>query len=182
VMRIMGGRLRGRVLRCPRGNRVRPVLGRLRESLFSLLGDLDTLVVLDLFSGVGSLGLESISRGARFATFVETDGNALRALRENIRQLKLEALTCVHPGDVYDYLRQAAVEAGRFDVVFADPPYGHGDLSRLADRFDALRGMASLLVLKHSAREEMGPLPPGVEPLRVLRRGEDRITILKGGA
>lgn len=173
--------MKGRRILCPRGVKVRPVLGRLRESLFSLLGDLDGLVVLDLFSGIGSLGLESLSRGASFATFVERDSATLRYLKKNIGNLELEEMTSLCPEDVFDYLDDIERSDSSFDIVFADPPYGKGDVGPLMDRLSRIPWIASMIVIKHSIREEPGHLWRGSQPLRVLRRGDDRITVLRGG-
>jgi len=173
--------MKGRRILCPRGDRVRPVLGRLRESLFSLLGDLDGLFVLDLFSGVGSLGLESLSRGATFATFVERDGAALSYLRRNITNLELEEVARIHSRDVFEYLDGLERSDSNFDIVFADPQYGQGDIVRLMDRFTRIPWIASMIVIKHYVGEEPGNLWQGAKPLRVLKRGDDRITVLRGG-
>ena len=76
-MRIIAGRFRGRKILCPKAD-TRPTLDRVREALFSILGPLDDLVVVDFFAGSGALGLESLSRGARQATLVESDRDAAR--------------------------------------------------------------------------------------------------------
>jgi 16S rRNA (guanine966-N2)-methyltransferase len=164
---------------CPPGDTVRPVLGRLKESIFSSLGDLEGMSVLDLFSGIGSLGIESISRGASYAAFVERDKEALRHLRKNIRHLELEDKTKIYPLDVYDYLSEIHCFPGTYQVVFIDPPYDRGDIARLAGRIDTILTLAGLIVVKHSVREEVDW---GIEPLKVLKRGDDRMTILRGGA
>lgn len=91
-MRITSGEFRGRVLTAPKGLDTRPMLGRVREAMFSTFGGhLDGVRVLDLFSGTGSLGLEALSRGAEFARFVERDRRALTALRHNVELLGVEA-------------------------------------------------------------------------------------------
>jgi 16S rRNA (guanine966-N2)-methyltransferase len=99
------------------------------------MGDLEELDVLDLFSGVGSLGLESLSRGASRASFVESDRVVLRYLRRNIRDFGLEETTRVYALNVYDYLAELESNRASYHVVFADPPYDRGDIGRLADRY-----------------------------------------------
>lgn len=163
---------------CPPGDRIRPVLGRLKEAIFSSLGDLEGMAVLDLFSGIGSLGIESISRGASFATFVECNDEALRYLRKNIRHLGLEDETKIYPLDVYDYLSEIHYFPRMYQIVFIDPPYDRGDIERLAGRSDTILRLAELVVIKHSIREEVDW---GIEPIKVLKRGDDRMTILRGG-
>ncbi len=180
-MKITGGRFRGRTIHCERGSNIRPVLGRLRESLFSLLGSLDGLTVLDLFAGIGTLGMESISRGALFATFVEKDRAALRCLERNIRDLGLQEATKVYRMDVHDYLNSLNGGSIAYNIVYADPPYDLGEVGRLMEFFSGNPWIASIIVLKHSVREESEGLWRGGRPLRVLSRGDDRITIFGGG-
>ncbi len=179
-MRVAGGQLRGRKLLCPVGNRTRPITGRLKESLFSSLGNLDGTEVLDLFSGVGSLGIESISRGAKHATFVEKDSAVLGCLRENTCSMGIEDAVRIFPSDVYDFLDRLGRERVTFDLLFADPPYSRGDIERLTMRLEALLGLASVVVIKHSVRDEPGEYGRTPEAMKVLRRGNDRITMWRG--
>jgi len=86
-MRIVAGERGGRRISAPRGAVTRPTSDRVREALFSILGDLGGVEVLDAFAGSGALGLEALSRGAATATFWETSTAALRALRGNIEAL-----------------------------------------------------------------------------------------------
>jgi len=180
-MKITGGRLKGRMIHCDKGNRIRPVLGRLRESLFSLLGNLEGLTVLDLFSGIGSLGIESLSRGASFATFVDRDRTAIRNLEKSISNLDLYDVTKVYRMDVYDYFNSLNKGSTTYNIVYADPPYDLGELARLMEFFYGNPWIAPMIVLKHSVREGSEDLWRGKRPLRVLKRGDDRITILGGG-
>jgi len=103
---------------------VRPTADRVREALFSMLGNVEGALVLDLFCGTGALGLEALSRGAARATFVDTH-TAL--VRRNVDELGVGARCEVMRADVRAYLRRARA---RFDLVFCDPPY------RLADRLE----------------------------------------------
>ena len=88
-MRVIAGRFGGRRLSAPRGGRTRPTADRVREALFSVLGDLEGARVLDLFAGSGALGIEALSRGAAEATFVDTAPAALQALRDNLAALEI---------------------------------------------------------------------------------------------
>ena len=118
-MRVIAGELGGRRLAAPRGASTRPTSERVREALFSMLGDLRGLRVLDLFAGSGALGIEALSRGAAHATFVERSAPALAALRANLAALALEERSSVRAGDALAALRGAET----YDLVFLDPPY-----------------------------------------------------------
>ena len=117
-MRVVAGEFKGRRLVAPRGRRTRPTADRVREALFSMLGDVSGARVLDLYAGSGALGIEALSRGAESAVFVERDRAALAALARN-----LEATGA--PGEVrrQDVARFLARQEGTFDLVFCDPPY-----------------------------------------------------------
>lgn len=118
-MRVVAGEFKGRRLHAPRGRRTRPTADRVREALFSILGDVAGLRVLDLFAGSGALGIEALSRGAASATFVDDDARAVEAIRRNLEAVGTRA--DVQRRDVLRYLPGAAGE--RYDLVFADPPY-----------------------------------------------------------
>ena len=128
-MRIIAGEFGGRRITPPEGRRTRPMLGRVREALFSTLGDLmEEACVLDLFAGSGSLGLEALSRGARSVRFVERDRGALRVLRRNVRSLDVDERTEVVQGDAFDrdvwHPKVAPAEREPWaGLIFLDPPY-----------------------------------------------------------
>lgn len=123
-MRVVAGRFRGRPLKAPPGLGTRPTADRVRESLFSILGPLHDLRVLDLFAGTGALGIEALSRGAAHATFVERERRALGALHENLSTLSVGAdEATVVAGDVLRHLRDAAARGDAYDLVLLDPPY-----------------------------------------------------------
>lgn len=128
-MRIVGGRLKGRPLKGPSSAATRPTSDRLRESLFNVLahayGDpCDGARVLDLFAGTGALGLEAVSRGARFALFVEEAAEARGLIRENVEALGLTGVTRVFRRDATRLGPMGPGEAHA--LVFCDPPYGKG--------------------------------------------------------
>ena len=108
--------------------------------------------VLDLFAGSGSLGLEAVSRGARFAAFVERSGGALRTLRSNIKRLGAESRTTVVRADALAFFEE--LEPGDFDVVVADPPYGSGEAMALAELF-LREPVAGSLWIEHRVSDEL---------------------------
>jgi 16S rRNA (guanine966-N2)-methyltransferase len=123
-MRIVAGTLGGRRLVSPRGAATRPTSDRVREALFSLLGPLDELTVLDLYAGSGALGIEALSRGARHATFVDSAPAAARAIRANLDALGIGAERAeLRRQDARAFLRSARAVRPEYDLAFLDPPY-----------------------------------------------------------
>jgi len=128
-MRVVGGRLRGRALKAPQSQAIRPTADRLRESLFNILvhvydDPLDDARVLDLFAGTGALGIEALSRGAAFVLFVDDGVEARALLRGNVEALGLGGSTRIFRRDATKLGPAHPVEP--FSLVFADPPYGKG--------------------------------------------------------
>jgi 16S rRNA (guanine966-N2)-methyltransferase len=128
-MRVVGGRLRGRVLAAPKGEAIRPTSDRLRESLFNILvhayGDpVSGARVLDLFAGTGALGIEALSRGAAFALLIDDGAQARALIRQNVDTLGLGAVTRVFRRDATKLGAAHPVEP--FGLAFLDPPYRKG--------------------------------------------------------
>ena len=120
-MRIITGSARGRKLKTPQDQAIRPTADNVKEALFNIIQfDIEGRRVLDLFAGTGQLGLECLSRGAREAVFVDESPEALRLVRENLRACGLQGT--VLRQDALSYLRGC----GRFDLIFVDPPYDAG--------------------------------------------------------
>ncbi|WP_354342444.1 16S rRNA (guanine(966)-N(2))-methyltransferase RsmD [Phyllobacterium ifriqiyense] len=128
-MRIVGGKFRGRSLATPETNAIRPTTDRTRESLFNVLAHnypekFESTRVLDLFAGTGALGLEAMSRGARYGIFIEESAQGRGLIRTNIEAFGLNGNTKVFSRDATKLGDAGNVEP--FDLVFADPPYGKG--------------------------------------------------------
>lgn len=171
-MRIVAGRWGGRRLVAPPGTGTRPTADRVREALFSILGErVDAARVLDLFAGSGALGLEALSRGAAQATFVESAPSALKALRANLAALGAPGE--VHRGDALAFLRSARGAARQYDLVFLDPPYR--DATRLGRELS--EGLPAVLApgaLVVSESDRRAPLPLDL-PLSDERRYGDTL-------
>ena len=121
-MRVVAGAFKGHRLHGPAGRRTRPTADRVREAVFSMLGPVEGLRVLDLFAGSGGLGIEALSRGAAVVVFVERAPPAVAALRRNLAAVRAEG--AVHRRDAVSFLASAAGRrAAPFDLVFVDPPY-----------------------------------------------------------
>jgi 16S rRNA (guanine966-N2)-methyltransferase len=124
-MKIIGGKFKGRVIEAPRGLLSRPPLAIIRESVFNILGQsLDGRTVLDLFAGSGSLGFESLSRGALRAHFVDASPRSVHMMERNAEALGLTASCVIVRDDAARYLRSWDGEP--FDVIFIDPPFLSG--------------------------------------------------------
>jgi 16S rRNA (guanine966-N2)-methyltransferase len=127
-MRIVAGKFRGARIEAPKGLATRPTSDRVRQALFNVLThggpclDLEGLRVLDLFAGSGALGLEALSRGARFALFIEESAEARAAIRRNVDALGLTGATKIWRRDATRLGEASALQS--FDLVFCDPPYG----------------------------------------------------------
>jgi 16S rRNA (guanine966-N2)-methyltransferase len=123
-VRVIAGRYRGRRLQAPRGTDVRPTSDRVREALFSILGDIGGLRVLDLFAGSGALAIEALSRGAASAVLVERDPRAVAVIRANLDALGLAApAATVVAAPARTALRSASARGDTYDLIFLDPPY-----------------------------------------------------------
>lgn len=116
-MRVVAGELGGRRLVSPDGTEIRPTSDRAREALFSMLGDVSGLEVLDLYCGTGSLAIEALSRGAGRATLVDTD---VETADRNVTELDLSDRADVVRRDAISFLESSATE---FDLILCDPPY-----------------------------------------------------------
>jgi len=128
-MRVVAGRLKGRSLASPSSHDIRPTADRLRESVFNILthayeDPIQDARVLDLFAGTGALGIEAVSRGAKFALFVDNGAEARALLRNNVEALGLGGVTKVFRRDATNLGPAHPVEP--FSLVFLDPPYGKG--------------------------------------------------------
>jgi 16S rRNA (guanine966-N2)-methyltransferase len=178
TLRLTGGTLRNRSVSTPSGRAVRPTPARVKEALFSILADrVADANVLDLFAGTGALGFEALSRGAAHATFVEQHRPTAAALRGTAHALGLTDRTTVlaMPAD-----RAARMVAGRYDLVFADPPYAQ---PYPAATFATLRERGavderSLVVYEHSSRDA-APADPAFAVQREAAYGEVALAFLQ---
>lgn len=172
-MRIVGGKFRGRSLKTPASQHIRPTTDRTREALFNILahghaGALEDVRVLDLFAGTGAVGFEALSRGAQFVLFVEQSAEGRGLLRANMENLGVQGQCKLFRRDATSLGNAGTMQPFRF--VFADPPYGKG----LGER--ALQSAASggwldpgaLIVLE----EQSAVTPQLTENFRPLERRE----------
>lgn len=130
---MIAGSARGRALRPPAGNRVRPTADRVKEAIFSSLtsrfGSLEGLRILDLFSGSGSLGIEALSRGADSAVFVDSHRESIALARTNLQLTGFDKAATLILLDAPKALQQLSGNGKTFDIVLADPPYAGQELT-----------------------------------------------------
>ena len=124
-MRIITGKVKGLKLKAPSGFSTRPTSDRVKESVFNVLNGMidfsEVESVLDVFAGTGSLGLETLSRGASSATFI--DFATTEIIADNVRRAKFENVTTILRGDFIKMLRKISQQQKTFDLIFVDPPY-----------------------------------------------------------
>jgi 16S rRNA (guanine966-N2)-methyltransferase len=182
-MRIVGGRLKGRVLKGPSSNAIRPTSDRLRETLFNILahayGDpVEGARVIDLFSGTGALAFEALSRGAAFAQMVDDSDQARALIRANTDALGLGGVVKLFRRDARKL--GGVAPGGAFSLAFLDPPYGLG----LAE--PALASLAGggwltehALVIVEELSEAQIALPPGYALLETRRYDDTQLIFLR---
>ena len=157
-MRIIAGTAKGRKLRVLKGWDKRPTTDRVKESMFSILGektcDGD---VLDLFAGTGNLGIEALSRGARTVLFIDDDVEAVQTITKNVNETQFRGRSEIWRCDAIGALRRLYDDSRMFDMIFADPPYGSGygwrTLSFLS-QYEVLKE-DGVFVLEGSTAEEL---------------------------
>jgi 16S rRNA (guanine(966)-N(2))-methyltransferase RsmD len=176
-MRVIAGELGGQSLVAPRGWKVRPTSDRVREAIFSALGELVAdATVLDLYCGTGALAIEALSRGAERAVLVDRD---TRPALGNVERLGLRERTELVRSDVGRWLAQVSEppQTGKFDLVFVDAPYRLAD--RVADPFNT--HLPELLAPGGRAIVESGAGKPlridSLERLRQRRYGAADVSI-----
>ena len=152
-MRIVAGRWRGRTIKAPADDRVRPTADRVREAWMSIVHpQLPGARVVDLFAGSGALGLEALSRGASHCDFVEIATRSRAALRANIDKLGAGDVAHIVRADALKFVER--LEPDAYDIAFADPPYGLQLAARVAERWLAVP-FAVLLGIEHGVKEQM---------------------------
>ena len=175
-MRIIAGRLKGTRLFAPKNDRIRPTSDRVREFIFSYLGNyVDAAQVLDLFCGTGAMGLEAWSRGAREVTFVDQSQQAIEILYKNLHKVGLEIKPVKR--NVESYLKQIPDDAV-FDLILCDPPYAfqyfEQILQLVLDR-DVLAPEGRIIY--ESAARQASPSVPGLSMVKEKIMGDTKITV-----
>lgn len=130
VMRIIAGKYRHRLINVPNLDSIKPTKDRIREAIFSSLGDLSDRTFLDLFAGSGAMGIEAISRNSPFVCFVDNNAESIKAIKSNIESLKINEnhqVLFLNAEDALDRLDSV-------DVIYIDPPYAYEDYNSLIEK------------------------------------------------
>lgn len=177
-MRVVAGQAKGKRLRAPRGTEARYTSDFVREALFNILApQMPDIRFLDLFAGVGSVGLEAASRGAQEVVLIEKDPLRISYMARNAREAGLSSACRIYRQDVFvavDILRRRGAQ---FEVIFLDPPYHNGlapvALARVAEA--GLLAPGGVVVVEHGKR---GVMPPKAPPLAMVRQEQYGDTVL----
>lgn len=184
-MRVISGTAKGRKLAPPKDRRIRPTSDRVKEALFSILisqcGDLDGKSVLDLFAGSGNLGIEALSRGAERAVFIDNNRTSVTLVAANLRSTGLHERGEVVQSDVIQALSRLSDKGKRFDLVFADPPYGLGLAHALVDSLGAVNilGNNALVIIESAAQEEFPAVSGSIKQIDRRIYGDTALTFFE---
>lgn len=179
-MRIIAGNYRGRVLKSPPDAKTRPTSDRLRETLFNILApriDSETRI-LDLCAGTGAIGIEAISRGAQFSTFVDKSRKMCGLIEENLDLLKIpEEQTEIFNSAAEDFLKRGEKEA--WDIIFFDPPYQNNYfdvLTHFRDNEEKFLKKDGILIVEHSSKDTMPDEIGSLRRWRLLKQGDSSLS------
>ena len=174
-MRIISGTNKGRTLKAPKWDGLRPTSDKLRGTLFNIL---QTRIAgarfLDVFSGTGAIALEALSRGAAGATCVESDRRAAALISENATLCR-EADRCVIIRDVVERALLKPLPGGPFDIVLLDPPYDYAHLDAAVGNAATQRAEGGIVILEHASRV-IPPQPDGLALTRTVTSGDSALT------
>lgn len=173
-MRVITGFARGRKLKTPENDEIRPTTDNVKEALFNIIQfDIEGRRVLDLFAGTGQLGIEALSRGAAMAVFVDQDRKAAQIVRENLKTCALSAE--VRQEEALSYLRRGE----KFDLIFVDPPYDSGLYEPVLETIKSVDNLSEGGIIICEARRERA-LPEMSAPYvkrREYRYGKVKLAI-----
>lgn len=183
-MRVVGGRLRGRALTAPRNTEVRPTSDRVRESVFNILEHgcaevaLQDARVIDLFAGTGALGVEALSRGARFCLFVEQAPDARAVIRANVEAFGLTGVSKIFRRDATDLGPIGPLVP--FDLAFLDPPYGKalGEAGLKSLKDGGWLAPGACVVLEEHVKSEIGAVE-GFDVVDMRAYGDTQVRIYR---
>ena len=164
-MRVITGCARGRKLKTPLGDDIRPTADSVKEAVFNIIrDDVEGRRFLDLFAGTGQMGIEAVSRGARECVFVDSSPSSLKLVNENISLCGFQNNTSVIHADSVSYLDRC----GKFDVIFIDPPYDSNMYEKVLETINSVDILSEGGIIIVEARREK-VLPEMTFPYRMLK-------------
>ncbi|WP_026476453.1 16S rRNA (guanine(966)-N(2))-methyltransferase RsmD [Alkaliphilus transvaalensis] len=169
-MRVISGKARGHRLKPPEGMDVRPTSDRVKESVFNIIQDyLIDGIIVDLFAGTGNLGIESLSRGAQKAYFVDESRKSVEIIKYNLEKTRLKEGAEILTIDALSGIKRLAHQNVKADVIFMDPPYSRGLVSQALDLIaeHKLLKVDGIIVAEHDKNDEV---PEGNQLLICTRR------------
>lgn len=174
-MRIIAGANKGRGLKAPKWDGLRPTSDKLRETLFNIIAPhVVDARVLDVFAGTGAIALEALSRGAASATCVEQDRRAVQLIEDN-RTLCGEEKRCAIIRDSVERALARPLPGGPFDIIVLDPPYDYPALAAAVRDAAGQRQPGAVLVLEHASRVTP-PVPDGLTVTRTVTSGDSALS------
>ena len=177
-MRIIAGANKGRALKAPAWDGLRPTSDKLRETLFNIVAPhIENARVLDVFAGSGAIALEALSRGAAAAVCIENDRRAVRLIEEN-RERCRETDRCVIIRDTVERALEGPLPGGPFDLIVLDPPYDFTHMEQVLIGAAEQRAPGAILVLEHASRA-VPPQPAGLAISRTVRSGDSSLTFYR---
>lgn len=180
-MRIISGDLKGKKIRSIKGTKTRPTSDRLRESIFNIIAfNVQDACILDLFAGTGALAIEALSRGAKFAVFIDISKNAVSTIRENIKLCNLDDRVKVIKWDINKNLKCIEHSKPAFNLVFMDPPYDKKFLKPTLHNLHLSCCMEKgcLIIVEHSLREPIPKEPAIFEITDQRKYGKTLVSFL----
>ena len=175
-MRIIAGIHKGRTLKAPKWEGLRPTSDKLRETLFNILAPrIEGARVLDVFAGTGAIALEALSRGAHSATCIEQDRRAARLIAENAAACD-ETNRCVIIRDVAERALQRPLPGAPFDIIVLDPPYAYAAVEDAVSRAGAQRAPGGIVILEHATRV-LPPMPSSLALTRTVKSGDSALSM-----
>ena len=179
-MRVITGSARGMKLFTVEGPQTRPTSDWTKESIFNIIQfDIEGRRVLDLFSGIGQLGIEALSRGAESCAFVDNSRECISVTQKNVDKTGFHDVSTVEQSDYRGYLKRQAKES--FGLIFLDPPYGNGMLARALETiYDRDLLAPGGLIVCEGERNDVLPAPPApYEQGREYNYGKTKVTIIR---
>lgn len=180
-MRVISGKVRGLKLISPPGEDTRPTLDRVKEAVFSMISPfLMDAKVLDLFSGSGALGIESLSRGALNAVFVDNSNISIKCIRSNIEAAKFDNVSTILQKDSAAFLNE---NKNSYDIIFLDPPYLKNMYTKTLEEILKNNALSQdgIIVLEYDHTSVSVLIPDGFTVIKEKKYGRVGVMVLKRG-